>query len=55
MGHAPITMDVQADNDETALQLMMAKAKPHLASVHANQPMTDDQIMGVIKKGWKKS
>ena len=54
MGHEPMTFDVMAEDDDTAMKMMMEKVKPHLAEAHADKPMDDAAIMETIKGGWKK-
>lgn len=55
-GHDPLTMTVEADNDDMAMTEMMTKAKEHLAAVHSGGPqMTDDQVKAMIQSGWTKA
>ncbi len=49
-------MDVEAATDEEAMTMMMAMAKEHMTSVHADVPQkSDEEMMQMIKDGWTKS
>lgn len=53
--HAPVTFEVQADNDDAAMQMMVEKVRPHIQKLHAAEGMPPDAaVMDVIKQGWKK-
>ena len=54
-GHEPVTLTVEAENDEEALQKLMAEAAPHLQSAHpemANMP--EEDAKNIILSNWVK-
>lgn len=54
-GHEPMVMEVEADSDDQAMEMMLAKAKEHMGANHADMAeMTDDQMKQMIMDGWKK-
>ena len=58
MGHdQPMVMEVEADYDELAMTEMMEKAKAHLAEMphEGMEPMSDEEMMAMIKEKWSKT
>ena len=55
MGHEKEVMEVEADSDEMAMDMMLEKVKAHLAEEHSDMAeMTDDEMKEKIMGGWKK-
>ena len=55
-GHEPETFSVEAENDQEALQKIMAKSGPHVAKVHAELAnMPEDQAKQMIISNLVKS
>lgn len=53
-GHEPETFTVEAENDEEALTLMMAKSKGH-AEKHPGMSMTEEEAKAFILSHWTKA
>ncbi|MBI3573103.1 MAG: hypothetical protein HY092_02795 [Candidatus Kerfeldbacteria bacterium] len=53
-GHAPKVMTVEAMNDDEAMTKMMAMTKEHLAEMHKDMNMSDDEMKKMIMGGWRK-
>lgn len=54
-GHEPMTMTVEAENDDEAMEQMMGQAKAHLGEHHPDMAnMSDDEVKNMIMQGWKK-
>ena len=54
-GHEPVTLTVEAENDEEALQKRIEQSAPHLQAAHpemANVP--EDQAKNIIMSNWVK-
>ena len=56
-GHdEPDIMEVEADNDDTAKEMMMEKVKAHLAEHHSEMgEMSDEDLKTKIEEGWEKT
>lgn len=55
MDHEKETITVEADNDDAAMEMMMAKVKSHLGEKHSDMAeMSDDDMKAQIMGGWKK-
>ena len=55
LGHEPETMSVYALGDDEALEKMLLVAHDHMQKMHGNlPPMTEEQLMSLIKTRWTK-
>lgn len=54
-GHEPETFTVEAENDEEAMALMMAKSKGHADIKHPEMLMTEEEVKAFISSHWTKS
>jgi len=53
MGHGPVEMEVMAENDEQALEMMLAKVKEHMNDAHSEmEGKSDDEMRDMIKSRW---
>jgi len=54
-GHDPETMEVEAMNDDEAMEKLLPMAKEHLAAKHSEMAsMSDEDVKNMIMGGWKK-
>lgn len=53
-GHEPKTFTADAENDDEAMETIMAMAKDHLGEVHSDMTMTDEEIKNMIMGAWTK-
>src|SRR3990167_3423103 len=55
-GHDPVTMTVEADSDEEAMEKMMADSRSHAEVMHAEMAgMSDEERRSFIEANWTKS
>jgi hypothetical protein len=54
-GHDEEKIEVMADDDDSAMAMMMDKMKGHLMEKHSDKQMTDQEVMEHIKTHWQKT
>lgn len=56
MGHENEVMEVEADNDDMAVEMLMGKVKAHLSEKHSEMAeMSDDDMKKQIMDNWSRT